>query len=278
MISLKKITKNIRYIFWTIFIFSGIIDIIFIFSDFTLLIPWIISLLIWYYIFPNKDIFNIKKYLSWKNKSITNDNSEKTNNYKEDIYNKNNHRILKSEYWDTLNVNMNLNQKWELFRWKALNSYIKINNKLEEVKNFWDIEQVKEFEKDVYIFFEDRVLKEALDEWIINKIEPENKTISYYTENNAKFRKYEYWIDNLSQEEFNYAKDLYLKILERDKISHKIYIYQLYAKTLRRIWNFYKKNKEYQLALNIFMKIKWMYQDWINDWKSIIKCKKELTK
>lgn len=180
---------------------------------------------------------------TWSNWERFNTQEEKTTNYPE-------------SFWDGVHK-----------------AYKEITIKLEWVKQYGDVEWMKQFEQDIHTFFLDRVLKSALEQDLIDKVEADKEKPRFDRQINDY---YKFFWRVLSESEMREAKRLFRLEQEFYKKSTKRQIYDLYCKSLRRVWNFYKKYNEWELALNTFLKIKEFWFEGIMDGKSIIKCQKEI--
>jgi hypothetical protein len=112
-----------------------------------------------------------------------------------------------------------------------------------------------------------------LDKNLIDKIEADKEAPIFDRQINNY---YQYFWRVLSESEMKEAKRLFYFEQEFYKKSTKRQIYDMYCKSLRRVWNFYKKYNDWESALNIFLQIKDFWFEGIMDGKSIIKCQKEI--
>lgn len=189
------------------------------------------------------DVYSYYWEFTWSNWERFNTQEEKTSDYPQ-------------SFWDWIHK-----------------AYKEITIKLEWVKQYWDVAWMKQFEKDIHTFFSDRVLKVALEQELIDKIEADKEKPVFDRQINDY---YKFFGRTLSESEMREAKRLFYLEQEFYKKSTKRQIYDMYCKSLRRVWNFYKKYNEWELALNVFLKIKEFWFEGIMDWKSIIKCQKEV--
>lgn len=271
---------------------------IFMISFFVLLSDWDIGLAIF--------IFIIIIIVDWydfqliKNKIVklfNNNNNETVIKYKDDIekqepveennkqedvidyweYSSDNYKVLTCETWETLNteINYDFHNKWEQEREKIYNKYWELSIEHEEIKQFWDYTKMIDYESKIHLYFSDEVLENILKMWFIDSTEPINDKLNY---DEWYINTFEFIWKKIEKEKFEKIK---LSFENRNKYFKNWvnnYIYDLYAKSLRRIGNYYKKKKLWEESLNIFTIIEDMWQAGVMDKKSIIKIKKELSK
>lgn len=176
--------------------------------------------------------------------------------------------------WETFNTQDERTYSYPQSFWDSINNaYKEITIKLEWVKQYGDLEGMKQFEQDIHTFFSERVLKVALEKDLIDSLEPDMQSPHYDSQVNSYYR---YFWRRLTESEMKEAKRLFMLEQEFYKKSTKRQIYDMYSKSLRRVGNFYKKYKEWELSLNVFLKIRELGFEGIMDGKSIIKCQKEL--
>lgn len=293
-----KIIDFIRYVIAYLFLFTGFVTI------FAEPITWTIIMIMWFLIFPDtwrKKIWNKIKSIFKISDKIKKENKRENNEYVKEKqaeynYNSNSKGSEENPYFNikiestcyehgdysnficwSEKFNIWENQvltDWYIFWEKILEAYKTITIKYEEIKQYWDMENMKWFEKDTHIFFKERVLSEAVRQWFLKDTKPELSKPNYNFREAWNYR--EYLWRNLTSEEMREAKRLFELEQEEHRKRIKRTIYDLYCKTLRRVWNYYKNYKEWQLALDAFLTIKEFWFEWIMDWKNIVKCSKEL--
>lgn len=185
------------------------------------------------------------------------------------------YHILKSEDGELLNTqDHNYFNTLEKEKEAIYQSYWKLSIEFEEIKNFWDPNKMVDFETKVHNYFSEDVLPLFLNLKLIDSIDPIKDKVKY---DNRDFNTYDYIWKLVPDLKFQEFKEI---ISNRDKFYKQWvndYLYDLYAKSLRRIWNYYKQKKLWKESLNIFTIIEDMWQAGIMDKKSIIKIKKELS-
>lgn len=304
---INKFFDILRKIIWWFFIFVWIIGIFIVQED---LWFWFFMIFIWILIYPNF-IDKILNLFSKKQKNISNKIIKTKSNQKSFIQNvitkiKEEYKNLKANYelkkQDKIENNSDVDIKidsefisnyssficedWEEFHlerednsqgWRfwedVLEAYKEITIEFENVKLNEDIEIMKNFENSVHIFFKERVLQKALENWFIDSLEPNKIRMDNWEQARSYF---EFLWRVLTKAEMQEAKKIYEKEKRWFKEIMNKKIYDLYSKTLRRVWNYYKKYKNWELALDIFLKIDNFWFKWIRDWQSIIKCQKEI--
>ena len=185
------------------------------------------------------------------------------------------YRILKCETWETLNTDIEYKffQKWEKNRQRIYDIYWELSVEHEEIKQFWDDSKMIDFETKVHKYFSEEVLTSAFRKGFIHTTNPVKWKLEYI---NWPNKLYELHWKTIKKKQFQDIKKVYEKKMKYFKNQANQYIYDLYAKSLRRIGNSYKKNKLWKEAIGIFNIIEDMWQAGVMDKKNIIKIRKEL--
>lgn len=206
------------------------------------------------------------------NTIIKNTEDNINNDYNIDDYN-----ILKCETWEILDTQRDNDYFNKLEKEKEViyDNYWKLSIEFEVIKQFWDTNKMVDFETKVHNYFSDEILPKMLDLWLIESIEPFKEKKSY---DERYFNTYEYMWKLIPKKKFEDFKSILNNRLEYYKQGANEYLYDLYAKSLRRVWNYYKQNKLWKEWLNIFTIIDDMWFAWVMDKKSMIKIRKELSK
>lgn len=187
-----------------------------------------------------------------------------------------NYHILKSEDGELLNTqDHNYFNTLEKEKEVIYQNYWKLSIEFEEIKNFWDSNKMVDFETKVHNYFSEDILPKILKLWLIDSIDPVKEKISF---DNRSIENYEYMWKLVPRKKFNEFKKILANQLEYYKQGANDYVYDLYAKSLRRVGNYYKQNKLWKESLNIFNIIEDMWKAWIMDKKSIVRLKKELSR
>jgi len=216
-------------------------------------------------------LFNYINYISnWENISQI----ESANFLEED--NIDDYTVLKCENWKTINTQSDNDffNKLESEKEKVYDFYWKLTVENEEIKQFWDKNKMIIFEDKVHKYFNNELFPNFLKLWFIESVEPIKNKIEY---DERDVNTYTYIGKEINIVEFEEIKEILDNRLKFYKQWASEYVYDLYAKSLRRIWNYYKKEKMWEKAQNIFTIIDNIGFSGIRDKNSLIKIKKELS-
>lgn len=232
------------------------------------------------------DYYDFKSIISnifYKNVSIRNNNLkenniiiEKYNNYQDKNYNDdNNYYILKCENWEILDTRIGniFFNNLEIEKQNIYDKYWKLSIEFEEIKQFWNLNKIIDLENKIHNYFIDELFPKMLKLELIYTINPIKEKVLF---NNLEIDHYNYMWKLVPKKKFYEYKNILDDKIKFYKEWTNDYLYDLYAKSLRRLWNYYKQNKFWKEANSIFNIIENIWQSWIMDKKSMIKIKKEL--